>query len=164
MFFCLRKEIEMILCTECYIQKDNKTLMLYRNKKKNDINQGKWIGLGGKFEFGESPEECLVREVKEEAGVLITEFTLKGILTFQVIDDQTEPMYIFVYTALAYEGDIVECDEGTLEWIDTEKILELDLWEGDRLFWGWMLEGKRFFSANFKYKQDRLIDYQVSFY
>jgi len=138
--------------------------MLYRNKKKNDINQGKWIGLGGKFESGESPEECLVREVKEEAGVLITEFQLKGILTFQVIDDASMPMYIFVYTASAYEGEVAECDEGTLAWINTDKILELDLWEGDRLFWGWMLEEKGFFSANFKYKQDRLIDYQVSFY
>jgi len=154
----------MILCTECYIQRDNKTLMLYRNKKKNDINQGKWIGLGGKFESGESPEECLVREVKEEAGVFVTEFQLKGILTFQVLDDLSEPFYIFVYTVSAYDGEIGECDEGTLEWIDTDKILELDLWEGDRLFWGWMQERKGFFSANFKYKQDKLVDYRVSFY
>ena len=154
----------MILCTECYIQKDNKTLMLYRNKKKNDINQGKWIGLGGKFDAGESPEECLVREVKEEAGVLITEYHLKGILTFQVLDNPSEPMYIFVYTASAYEGEVGDCDEGTLAWIDTDKILELELWEGDRLFWGWMLEEKGFFSANFKYEQDKLVDYQVRFY
>jgi len=154
----------MILCTECYIQKDNKTLMLYRNKKKDDINQGKWIGLGGKFDAGESPEECLMREVKEETGVLITEYQLRGILTFQVIDTLSEPMYIFVYTASAYEGEVGECDEGTLEWIDTEKILELELWEGDRLFWGWMSEEKGFFSANFKYMQDKLVDYQVSFY
>jgi len=154
----------MILCTECYIQKDNKTLMLYRNKKKNDINHGKWIGIGGKFDVGESPEECLLREVREEAGVLLTEYQLKGILTFQVIDDLSEPMYIFVYTASAYEGEVGECDEGTLAWIDTDKILELELWEGDRLFWGWMLEEKGFFSANFKYKQDKLVDCQVRFY
>ena len=154
----------MILCTECYIQKENKTLMLYRNKKKDDINKGKWIGLGGKFELGESPEECLLREVKEEVGVNLTEFALRGILTFQTALQANEPIYIFIYTASDYEGEIKECSEGTLEWIDNDKILELNLWEGDRLFWGWLLENRGLFSANFKYSQDELIDYKVNFY
>ena len=154
----------MTLCTECYIQKENKTLMLYRNKKKDDINQGKWIGLGGKFELGESPEECLLREVKEEVGVSLTDFTLRGILTFQIVEQADEPIYIFIYTASDYEGEIKECSEGTLEWIDNDKILKLNLWEGDRLFWGWLLENKGLFSANFKYSQDKLIDYKVNFY
>jgi 8-oxo-dGTP diphosphatase len=138
--------------------------MLYRNKKKDDINQGKWIGLGGKFEVGESPEECLVREVREEAGVTVTDYSLRGILTFQLTDKPTEPLYIFIYTVSDYEGEIGECDEGTLEWIDNDKILDLDLWEGDRLFWGWLLEDKGLFSANFKYYKDKLIDHKVVFY
>ena len=154
----------MILCTDCYIQRDNKTLMLYRNKKKNDINQGKWIGVGGKFEPGESPEECLIREVKEEAGVTLTEFKLRGILTFQIMDEGSEPLYIFIYTASDFIGEIGECDEGTLEWVDTNKILELELWEGDRLFWDWILHDERMFSANFKYREDKLIEHQVTFY
>jgi 8-oxo-dGTP diphosphatase len=154
----------MVICAECFIQQNNKTLMLYRNKKENDINQGKWIGLGGKFEPGESPEECLVREVKEEAGVTVTDYKLRGILTFQIMENLSEPLYIFIYTVSAYEGEIGVCDEGTLEWIDNDKILDLELWEGDRLFWGWLLEDKGFFSANFKYHDDKLIDYKVEFY
>ena len=154
----------MTLCAECYIQKDNKTLMLYRNKKENDINEGKWIGLGGKFELGESPEECLLREVREEAGVTVTEYQLRGILTFQILDKPDEPLYIFIYTVSAFEGEIGMCEEGTLEWIDNEKILDLNLWEGDRLFWSWLLEEKGFFSANFKYREDKLVNHEVIFY
>jgi 8-oxo-dGTP diphosphatase len=154
----------MILCTECYIQQDGKTLMLYRNKKKNDINQGKWIGLGGKFEFGESPEECLIREVREEAGVTVMDYKLRGILTFKMMEKPKEPLYIFVFTASAYEGEIGECDEGTLKWIENDKILDLQLWEGDRLFWQWILQDKGLFSANFKYENDKLIEHEVVFY
>jgi 8-oxo-dGTP diphosphatase len=149
--------------------------MLYRNKKKNDVNQGKWIGLGGKFERGESPEECLFREIKEEAGVIPAQYRLRGVITFVTYDAAPaepaakyalsgEPMYLFVYTVSAYEGEISACDEGTLAWVENEKIMELDLWEGDRLLWKWLLEDERFFSAKFEYVGERLVGHSVGFY
>lgn len=152
----------MVLCTECYIQQHNQTLMLYRNKKKNDINQGKWIGLGGKFEPGESPEQCLLREIREEAGVTLTDYRLRGITTF--VAQESDPMYLFVYTAGAYEGEIGVCDEGTLSWIDNDKIHALSLWEGDRLLWQWLLTDERFFSARFEYNGEVLAQHSVTFY
>jgi len=155
----------MFLCAECYIQKDNKTLMLYRNKKENDINKNKWIGLGGKFEPGESPEECLIREVKEEAGVELTKFKLRGFITFNDITKSLDNLYyIFIYTASEYTGEIGPCNEGELKWIDNDKILDLELWEGDRIFWGWLLNDNRFFSASFIYELDKLIKNDVIFY
>lgn len=154
----------MILCTECYIQQNGKTLMLYRNKKEKDINKNKWIGLGGKFEPGESPEECLLREIKEEAGVTLTSYRLHGIVTFTMIDEASEPIYMFVYIADGFEGTIGICDEGNLEWIDTSQIDELELWEGDRLLWQWLKNEERFFSAKFVYDGDNLIGNQVEFY
>ena len=155
----------MVLCSDCYIQKDGKTLMLLRNKKKNDINENKWIGLGGKFEQGESPEECLVREVKEESGVTLTEFKLRGIVTFSTLDgDPNNLFYIFIYTASDYIGEIGACDEGELHWIDNDKILDLNLWSGDRLFWSWILEDRPFFSAKFVYDGDELVRDDVVFY
>jgi len=139
--------------------------MLHRNKKENDINKNKWIGLGGKFEPGESPEQCLVREVKEEAGVILSEFKLRGIVTFNnIIGDPKHLYYIFIYTASDYIGEIGACDEGELRWIDNDKILDLELWEGDRLFWNWLLNDDRFFSANFVYDGDKLVENEVAFY
>jgi len=155
----------MILCSDCYIQKDGKTLMLLRNKKESDINKNKYIGLGGKFEPGESPEECLIREVKEEAGVTLNEYKLRGIVTFSTIDGDPQNQFcIFIYTASGYTGKIGSCDEGELHWIDNDKILDLNLWEGDRLFWRWILEGKPFFSAKFVYDDDTLVNDEVVFY
>ena len=155
----------MILATECYIQKDGKTLMLHRNKKENDINKNKWIGLGGKFEAGESPKECVVREVKEEAGVTLTEFKLRGLVTFNTTSGNPHHLYyIFIYTASEYEGEIGHCDEGELKWIDNDKILDLELWQGDRLFWGWLLSDAGFFSANFVYDGDDLVKSDVIFH
>jgi len=139
--------------------------MLLRNKKENDINKNKYIGLGGKFEPGESPEECLVREVKEEAGVTLNEYKLRGIVTFSTTDGDPKNMfYIFIYTASSYTGEIGSCDEGELHWIDNDKILSLNLWEGDRLFWRWILEDKPFFSAKFVYDGDTLVNNEVVFY
>ena len=154
----------MILATECYIQRENQILMLYRNKKKNDINKGKYIGLGGKFEYGESPEQCLIREIKEEVGVILTNYRLRGIVTFVMLDGASEPIYMFVYTAYGFTGEISACDEGELHWIDKDKILTLDLWEGDRLFWRWLLEDERFFSAKFVYNGNILVEHQEEFY
>jgi 8-oxo-dGTP diphosphatase len=139
--------------------------MLYRNKKANDINEGKWIGLGGKFEPGESPEECLIREIREEAGVTLTEYAFRGILTFDVTDGSSEPMYLFVYTAGKYEGKLTEdCNEGTLEWVENEKITALGLWEGDKMLWDWLLNSDKFFSAKFVYDGDTLVEHGVAFY
>ena len=154
----------MILATECYIQRENQILMLYRNKKQNDINKGKYIGLGGKFEYGESPEQCLLREIKEEAGVTLTDYRLRGIVTFIMLDGSSEPIYMFVYTAGGFTGEISACDEGELHWVDKDKILSLDLWEGDKLFWRWLLEDKRFFSAKFIYNENTLVEHQETFY
>jgi len=154
----------MILCTECYIQRDDKTLMLFRNKKKHDINEGKWLGVGGKFEQGETPEQCLLREVQEETGVTLTAFKLHGVMTFVALDGSTEPLYIFIFTASAYEGEVGECDEGTLAWIDTDKVVDLERWEGDRLFWEWIQSDAPFFSAYFEYDSDVLKKHSVTFY
>ena len=106
--------------------------MLHRVKKKVDVNKDKWIGVGGHFEEGESPEECLLREVKEETGLTITSWKFRGLVTF--LSDQWEPEYMCLYTADGFEGEMIPCNEGTLEWIDKEKVLELNLWEGDRIF------------------------------
>ena len=154
----------MILCAECYLQKDGKTLMLYRNKKENDINKDKYIGVGGRFEYGESPEECLVREVYEETGVKLKSYRFRGTATFLKVDDDSEPIYIFFFTADEYEGEITSCDEGELHWVDTDKIEELDLWEGDHLVWKWLKADDGIFSAKFVYDGDKLTTHQVRFY
>ena len=115
----------------CYIENDNKFLMLYRNKKENDINEGKWIGVGGKFEVGESPEECMIREIKEEAGISVKDYKLRGLITFVCDDYPTEYMHLF--WAKSDEKDVIECDEGELKWIDKDKVLDLNIWEGDKI-------------------------------
>ncbi|MCL2719388.1 MAG: 8-oxo-dGTP diphosphatase [Lachnospiraceae bacterium] len=153
----------MILCTECYIQKNGKTLMLYRNKKKNDINKNKYIGLGGRFEMGESPEECLVREVKEEAGVTLTNYRFRGTITF-LSNKISEPIYIFFFTADEYEGEIKDCDEGELHWVETGQIEGLNLWEGDYLIWKWLKADKGIFNGKLVYDGDKLMEHQVKIY
>ncbi|MCL2606820.1 MAG: 8-oxo-dGTP diphosphatase [Coriobacteriia bacterium] len=155
----------MILCTECYIQRDGQTLMLHRNKKADDINQGKWIGVGGKFEPGESPEQCLIREVQEEAGLTVTDFQLRGMVTFVTTDGSSDPMLIFIYTASGFTGELsLTCSEGTLQWVETNQICDLDLWEGDRLFWNWMQSSDAFFSARFTYHDGVLTHHEVTHY
>lgn len=118
----------MIQTTLCYIEQDEKYLMLHRVSKEKDINKDKWIGVGGKFEYGESPEECLLREVKEETGLTLLNYRLRGILTFSC--DEIDPEYIFLYTSDKFEGEITTCDEGALEWVKKKDILSLNLWEG----------------------------------
>ena len=127
-----------------YIETRESYLMLHRVKKEQDVNEGKWIGIGGKFEYGESPEECMIREAKEETGLAVTSMKFRGILTF--ICDKQDPEYICLYTIDGFSGQLKECDEGVLEWVDKEKILDLDLWEGDRLFLRYMQERRSFFS------------------
>lgn len=145
--------------TLCYIRRQGKNgeeyLMLYRNKKENDLNKGKWVGVGGKFEEGESPEECLIREVKEETGLTLTEYAMRGIVTF--VSDVWGTEYMFLYTASA-DGVLSECTEGELQWIPREKILSLPLWEGDKVFLGLLAGEHPFFSLKLSYQGDKLID------
>ena len=152
----------MKLATLCYIQKDNKTLMLHRVKKENDMHQGKWNGLGGKFEPGESPEECVIREVREECGLTLRNPILKGIMTFPQFS-KGEDWWAFIFIAREFEGSLKESSEGDLEWIDNDKLFDLDLWDGDKIFIEW-LKKKGFFSAKFIYKDGKLTKHSVVFY
>lgn len=151
----------MEITTLCYIEKDNRYLMLNRTKKKEDINKGKWIGVGGHIEEGETPNECLLREVYEETGLTLTSYKLRGILTFVQRKDNKEIFteYIWLYTADEYEGTLKECDEGELRWIDKEKIYDLNLWDGDRIFLQLLDEQEEMFSLKLEYRNDELIKY-----
>jgi len=152
----------MKLATLLYVQKDDKTLMLYRNKKENDYHEGKWNGLGGKFELGESPEECAIRELKEESGLTAKEVKLKGHITFPLFDGKDD-WYVFVFTIPKFDGELIESDEGHLEWIPNEKLSDLNLWEGDKHFINWLFQDK-IFSAKFIYVNGDFVDYSVEFY
>ncbi|MBZ0183978.1 MAG: 8-oxo-dGTP diphosphatase [Melioribacteraceae bacterium] len=152
----------MKLATLCYVTKENKTLMLYRNKKQNDYHEGKWNGLGGKFEIGETPEECAVREIKEEAGLTVKSMKLKGFITFPLFDGK-EDWYVFLFVIDKFDGDLIDSPEGKLEWIDNNKLLELNLWDGDKIFIPWLFQEK-FFSAKFNYERGEYKDYTVEFY
>ena len=146
----------MEITTLCYIEKDNKYLMLKRIKKKEDINKGKWIGVGGHFEEGESPEECICREVLEETGLTLTSYKARGILTF--VQNKTFTEYIWLFTADDFEGELIECNEGILEWIDKDKIKELELWEGDRIFLQLLNKQEEFFSLKLEYEGESLVN------
>lgn len=143
------------LSTLCYIEKDGKYLMLHRTVKKNDVNKDKWIGVGGHFEKGESPEECLLREVKEETGYTLTSWEYRGIVTFVYGEDTVE--YMSLYTADGFSGEPVDCDEGELEWIEKEKIPSLELWEGDKIFFRLLDEGRTFFSLKLVYDRKGIL-------
>lgn len=140
------------LTTLCYIEKDGKYLMLHRVNKKEDGNQDKWIGVGGHFEEGESPDDCLVREVKEETGLTLTSYSFRGIVTFCWKDHPAE--YMCLYTAEGFEGTLRECDEGTLEWVDKKEIGNLNLWDGDRLFFDLLWREEPFFSLKLNYHEN----------
>jgi 8-oxo-dGTP diphosphatase len=152
----------MQLATLCYLQQEAKTLMLYRNKKKNDIHAGKWNGLGGKFNSGETPEECVIREVNEESGLVIKNPHLRGIMTFPKFSSG-EDWYVFIFTAGEFSGHLSDSSEGQLEWIDDSRLLSLDLWEGDKIFLQWLRQD-HFFSAKFVYQNKSLTEHRVIFY
>lgn len=152
----------MKLSTLCYIKHNRKTLMIHRVKKENDMHKGKWNGLGGKLEQGETPEECVIREVKEEAGLTITKPILKGFLTFPKFA-HSDDWYVFVFVAKKFTGTLIDSEEGDLAWIDDMKLPQLNLWEGDKIFLRW-LSHKEFFSGKFIYKGGRLITRSVIFY
>lgn len=150
----------MELTTLCYIEKDDNYLMLHRIRKKNDVNKDKWIGVGGHFESGESPEDCLLREVKEETGLTLTSYRFRGILTFLFNGNEAE--YICLYTADGFEGEMKSCDEGRLEWVPKSRISELNLWEGDKLFFTLLDRNEPFFSMKLVYQGDTLVDCEVN--
>jgi len=152
----------MILATLCYVKHNGKTLMVYRNKKPNDIHEGKWNGLGGKFEAGETPEECIRREVQEEAGLIIQNPRLHGLLMFPMF--KGNDWYVFVFTATEFDGEMIESSpEGKLEWIDDNKLTSLNLWESDHIFLPW-IEKEEFFSARFEYEGNKMCGYDVNFH
>lgn len=144
------------LTTLCYIEKDDKYLMLHRVKKEHDINKDKWIGVGGHFEKDETPEECLLREVKEETGLTLNLFQLRGVITFLSNEFHTE--YMFLYTADDFSGELMECDEGTLEWVEKSKVYDLPIWEGDKIFFRLMEESEEFFSLKLRYEGNILVE------
>ena len=146
----------MRLPTLCYLEQDGKYLMLHRIVKKNDVNKDKWIGIGGHFEENESPEECLLREAKEETGLTLTSWKFRGIVTF--ISEGWNTEYMCLYTADGYEGEIIPCNEGVLEWIRKEDLLKLNLWEGDKIFLKLLQENAPFFSLKLAYKGDVLTE------
>ncbi len=141
--------------TLCYLLRGDSVLLLHRVKKENDLNHDKWIGIGGKFEENESPEECLVREAWEETGLTLTGYQYRGIVTF--VSDRWEGEYMHLYTATEWTGTIKECDEGVLEWVSLEKMKELPQWEGDRIFLRLLEEGAPFFSLKLCYEGDCLV-------
>lgn len=164
------------LTTLCYIEKDDQYLMLHRVKKKQDVNRDKWIGVGGHFEAGESPEECLLREVREETGLTLTGWQFRGIVTFTfrqpdvdtvgwmkdgklVKDDivQADMEYMCLYTADGYQGTISDCEEGTLEWVPKDAIYQLPIWEGDKVFFHLLETRKDFFSLKLDYVGEELV-------
>ena len=143
------------LSTLCYIEKDDKYLMLHRTVKENDVNKDKWIGVGGHFEYGESPEECLLREVKEETGYTLTSWAYRGIVTFVYGEDVVE--YMSLYTADGFEGEPIDCDEGELEWVEKSKIETLKLWEGDKIFFDLLERDCGFFSQKLVYNIEDIL-------
>lgn len=145
----------MINTTLCYIERGDEYLMLHRVKKENDINRDKWIGLGGKFEEDESPEECLLREVYEESGLRLTSWRYRGIVTF--VNTKCSSEYMHLFTADGFEGTVGPCDEGELEWIKKSELMKLTLWEGDRIFLRLLDSNEPFFSLKLSYDGDELI-------
>ena len=147
------------LTTLCYLERDGKYLMMHRVKKAHDINHDKWVGVGGHFEPDESPEECLVREVKEEAGVTLDRWQLRGIITFE--SDQWQTEYMFLYTADRWHGEPVPpdgCPEGTLAWVEKALVKELPIWEGDKIFFQLLEKNRPVFSLKLRYVGDKLVE------
>ena len=146
----------MINTTLCYIEKDGKYLMLHRVKKVNDLNQDKWIGIGGKFEDKESPEECMIREAYEETGLTLIKPEYRGLLTF--VSDKWPTEYIHLFYADNFEGELIECNEGNLEWVEIKDVYSLPLWQGDKIFLKLIEEKVPFFSLKLQYEGDTLIN------
>lgn len=143
--------------TLCYIEKDGSYLMLHRTKKENDENKDKWLGIGGKFEDRESPEDCAFREIFEETGLTVTKYAYRGIVTF--VSDKWETEYMHLFSVYGFEGEITDCNEGDLAWIKKDELLKLHMWEGDRIFLNLIASSDTpFFSLKLTYEGERLTD------
>ena len=152
----------MKMTTLCYIENNDCYLMLHRTKKKKDVNKDKWIGVGGHAEGNETPQECLLREVKEETGLLLTSYKFRGLITF--ISDEYEAEMMCLFTADGYTGELITCDEGELEWVKKSAVPQLPTWEGDAQFLKLLLEDeKRFFAMKLRYEGERLVEKSVEF-
>ncbi len=152
----------MKMTTLCYIENNDCYLMLHRTKKKKDVNKDKWIGVGGHAEGNETPQECLLREVKEETGLLLTSYKFRGLITF--ISDEYEAEMMCLFTADGYTGELITCDEGELEWVKKSDVPQLPTWEGDAQFLKLLLEDeKRFFAMKLRYEGERLVEKSVEF-
>ena len=146
----------MINTTLCYIEQDGNYLLLHRIKKKNDVNQDKWVGIGGKFEDKESPEDCVIREAFEETGLTLLKPAYRGIVTF--ISDRFETEWMHLFTCTNFSGEIKECDEGVLEWVDKKALYKMPIWEGDKIFLDLLEKNVPFFSLKLSYVGDTLVD------
>lgn len=152
----------MKMTTLCYIENNDCYLMLHRTKKKKDVNKDKWIGVGGHAEGNETPQECLIHEVKEETGLLLTSYKFRGLITF--ISDEYEAEMMCLFTADGYTGELITCDEGELEWVKKSDVPQLPTWEGDAQFLKLLLEDeKRFFAMKLRYEGERLVEKSVEF-
>lgn len=140
--------------TLCYLERDGKYLLLHRTKKEGDLNRDKWIGVGGKFEEGESPEECAIREIREETGFTVTAPRYRGIVTF--VSDKWPTEYMHLFTATEFTGEMIECDEGELAWVDKSAVTSLPIWEGDRIFLSLLAKDASFFSLKLVYTGEQL--------
>ena len=147
--------MNLCMTTLCYIEKDDSYLMIHRTKKEQDINKDKWMGVGGHFEVNESPEDCVLREVMEETGLRLTSYRFRGMITFVTTLNEME--YICLYTADGFDGDLIECTEGDLEWVPKSKLKELNLWEGDYVFLELLEKRDTFFSLKLCYEKDKLV-------
>ena len=145
----------MINSTLCYITRGDEVLMLHRVKKQNDVNKDKWIGIGGKFEQNEAPDECLLREALEETGLQLTNWRCRGIVTF-LINGPWEGEYMYLFTADGFEGTLKECDEGELQWVSRDFLDALPKWEGDTIFLELLWQDAPFFLLTLRYDGDRL--------
>ncbi len=154
------------LATICYIDNGEQLLMLHRNKQVGDIHQDKWVSVGGKFEAGETPEQCAMREIREETGLEALNLELCGVITFPDFRHDGEDWYSFVYRVREFRGELIDdCPEGTLKWVDYNQVMELPTWEGDYIFLRWVLEEAPFFSAYFEYDvTGQLVANDVTFY
>ena len=149
----------MFNTTLCYITRGNEVLMLHRTKKKNDINQDKWIGVGGKFEGTESPDECLLREAYEETGLTLTSWQCRGVVTFlQTSEKGDVGEFMYLFTADGFEGKLKECDEGELKWVSREFLDSLPKWEGDQIFLDLLWKDAPFFLLTLRYNGDKLTE------
>lgn len=145
----------MINTTLCYVLRGNEVLMLHRVKKKNDLNKDKWIGIGGKFEAMESPDECLLREAREETGLTLTSYACRGVVTF-LTEKPEEGEYMYLFTADGFEGDMTECNEGDLQWVSREFLDDLPKWEGDKIFLDLLFRDAPFFLLTLRYDHGKL--------